>query len=226
MTRIAPLLFLLFVDPTGRESDQKSLEPFAPLVGEWKGTGQVRRGTAQGAWRESGTWTWSLTKDSAALDLQVADGKYLKSLRLTPIDVETKRFAVDAALVDGTTRRFTGTVGARNALALVADEGADGPTRLTLTPLHDSRFLLSIEAPGATPNTYRRLGEVGYTRQGIAFATRSDGPECIVTGGKGTIAVSHEGKTYHVCCTGCRDLFNEDPAGTLAEAKAEGRIRD
>jgi YHS domain-containing protein len=27
----------------------------------------------------------------------------------------------------------------------------------------------------------------------------------------------HEGKTYYVCCTGCRDYFNEDPAAVLEE---------
>jgi YHS domain-containing protein len=41
---------------------------------------------------------------------------------------------------------------------------------------------------------------------------------CIVTEGRGTIAVSNKGKTYHVCCSGCRDLFNESPEAILAEA--------
>ena len=39
----------------------------------------------------------------------------------------------------------------------------------------------------------------------------------MVTGGEGTIAVTHDGKTYYVCCTGCRDYFNENPAEVLAE---------
>jgi YHS domain-containing protein len=26
----------------------------------------------------------------------------------------------------------------------------------------------------------------------------------------------HDGKTYYVCCTGCRDAFQDDPAGILA----------
>jgi YHS domain-containing protein len=29
--------------------------------------------------------------------------------------------------------------------------------------------------------------------------------------------VEHDGKTYYVCCSGCRDLFNDDPEGVLAE---------
>ena len=33
-----------------------------------------------------------------------------------------------------------------------------------------------------------------------------------MTGGLGTIPVTYMGETFYVCCTGCRDAFNEDPA--------------
>ncbi len=33
--------------------------------------------------------------------------------------------------------------------------------------------------------------------------------------------MSHNGKTYYVCCGGCRDLFNEDPETVLAEYRGE-----
>lgn len=41
--------------------------------------------------------------------------------------------------------------------------------------------------------------------------------ECVVTGGLGTMPVTFEGQTYYVCCTGCRDYFNDGPAKVLAE---------
>ena len=40
----------------------------------------------------------------------------------------------------------------------------------------------------------------------------------IVTEGWGTMPVSYKGKSYYVCCTGCRDLFNKDPEAIIAEA--------
>ncbi len=65
---------------------------------------------------------------------------------------------------------------------------------------------------------YSRLAEVGSTRKGSSFAKNAAaGPECVVTGGLGTITVMHDGKTYYVCCGGCRDLFEEDPAAVLGE---------
>jgi YHS domain-containing protein len=32
-----------------------------------------------------------------------------------------------------------------------------------------------------------------------------------VSGGAANIAVSYKGKTYYVCCTGCKDEFNANP---------------
>ena len=61
--------------------------------------------------------------------------------------------------------------------------------------------------------------EVGYTREGVTFGVEAGGkkPECVVTGGLGTMTVSYMGQTYYVCCTGCRDAFNDNPAKILAE---------
>jgi hypothetical protein len=67
-------------------------------------------------------------------------------------------------------------------------------------------------------DVYTRLGEVGATRVGSSFAaTAASGPECVVTGGLGTIAVEYQGKKYFVCCSGCRELFDDDPAAVLAD---------
>ena len=60
---------------------------------------------------------------------------------------------------------------------------------------------------------------MAYQRAGTRLeAGTSRGPECIVTGGEGTMTVMHAGKTYYVCCTGCRDAFLADPEGILKEA--------
>ena len=45
----------------------------------------------------------------------------------------------------------------------------------------------------------------------------SSGPECVVTGGLGTISVNYKGKTYYVCCTGCRDEFKDNPEKYIKE---------
>ena len=63
------------------------------------------------------------------------------------------------------------------------------------------------------------MAGIGYTRSGTRLATANIGPLCIVTEGKGTSKVSYKGKTYWVCCSGCRDAFLDDPEGVLADAR-------
>ena len=59
-----------------------------------------------------------------------------------------------------------------------------------------------------------------HFRGGGNFAKAYVDRECVVTGGAGTIMVTYKGQSYWVCCTGCRDLFNEDPEKVLAEYRA------
>lgn len=222
-TIIVAALMMLGSGPPGdgsRQADQDALKPYAGWVGEWKGTGQPQRNNPRGAWRESADWAWSLTPDSAALRMTVRGGKYLKAATLRP-GGEAKRFVLEAELPDGSRRRFTGQANARGALVFKPEDQPAGPiARLTLTPLHETRFLLLIEGTTDAGGPPTRLAEVGYTRQGVAFAAGDSYPVCIVTEGRGTIRVSHDGKDYWVCCTGCKDLFDEDPAGVIAEAEA------
>lgn len=208
--------------PAGRAADQEALRRFAPLVGSWRGTGQVRRGSNQGAWAEAGDWAWKLAPDSARLELTVAKGKYLRSAALAPAPGRPGEVVLDAVLVDGTRRRFRGAPAPGDEpgrpVPFRAEEPGDGLRRITLATPNDARFLLTYEAQAAPDAPTVRLGEVGSTRVGATFAAGESGPTCIVTGGRGTIPVTHAGKTYHVCCSGCRDLFNDDPAAVLADA--------
>jgi YHS domain-containing protein len=201
----------------GRRAQQEQLKAFAGLVGDWRGSGQPERGRAKGAWTESASWAWKLSNDSAALEAQITKGKYLKSFVLRPGTAE-HAFILDAVLANGSKRSFTGTSTDQKRLVVTAaSQDGDGVKRITLTPLHDTRLLVLLEG-GDGDGVVARLGEVGYTRQGVSFAAGESGPVCIVTEGRGTISVSYKGKSYYVCCTGCRDLFNENPESVLAEA--------
>ncbi len=86
-------------------------------------------------------------------------------------------------------------------------------------------MLMLLESEDAERHTFAKLGEVGYTREGVSFAAGESYPLCIVTEGRGTTQVSYKGKTYWVCCSGCKDLFNENPESVLAEAAAREKAK-
>ena len=232
--RLAVALALAFAaiangadDPhAGRLADQAALKPFGDLVGTWRGTGQAQRNSTKGAWRETADWAWKLDANSAGLRMKVEDGKYLRSAVLHPVR-GTDRFALDAVLADGSTHHFVGEADSGGKLALTTEgpTSNDAPRRITITPLHGTRVLILLEGQVADSGRFFRLGEVGYTREGISFAAGDSYPECIVTGGRGTTEVKYQGKSYWVCCSGCKDLFEDDPAAILAEAAEKRKAK-
>ncbi|MCH7989770.1 MAG: YHS domain-containing protein [Planctomycetes bacterium] len=64
-----------------------------------------------------------------------------------------------------------------------------------------------------------RYDTVANQREGTSFALNPNDyreRECVISGGLGTSTVSYHGKTYYVCCSGCRDAFNDDPQTWIA----------
>ena len=104
--------------PRSADADQSALKGYGGLVGRWRGIGQPAAGQARGAWSEAASWAWKLTQDSAALEVTVTKGKYLKSARLRPA-AAAGTFTLEATLADGSSRTFTGRPDGQNRLVLV-----------------------------------------------------------------------------------------------------------
>jgi hypothetical protein len=199
--------------------DKSSLAALQDFIGVWKGVGQPRRGSTKGAWTEQADWAWKFDKGRAAIAFESPLGKFFKSGELRPGE-KTGEFILIGTLPDGETReRYIGALNDEGRLVLQAQQPAEGrPSQISFRQVAEgARMLILFEQAVPGSETLARLAEVGYTRQGSGFGQGTTGPECVVTGGYGSIAVQHNGKTYYVCCTGCRDLFNDDPEAVLAD---------
>lgn len=255
---------------TGRDAermsaDKAALAPLQAFVGGWRGVGQVRRGSSQGAWTENADWSWKFADGRAAIVFEAPQGKYYRSGQLRPgkqagtfelaasapigaeDDQSDRAAGEEEALADQPADknkgdhgidRFVGKLDKNHQLVLVTErpeksDQADAVARVSIRTVADGdRLIVLYEKRLPGQDRFARLAEVGYTRKGVAFAGGSGQPECVVTGGLGTIEVEHAGKKYYVCCTGCRDLFQDDPEGVLAEYRErrnksrESRVRD
>jgi YHS domain-containing protein len=202
---------------------KEALKPLQDLVGYWeKGVGQPRRGSTVGAWLEEADWAWKFEKDRAALVFQAPKGKYFVAGRLEPAD-KPAQFRLIGTLAEPKTEvTYTGAKNDEGRLVFTAERAPEGaPARVSVRTVADGdRLLVLYERRLADTDRYLRLAEVAYTRKGSNFARAVTARECVVTGGAGTIQVSYNGQSYWVCCTGCRDLFNDDPESTLAEYRA------
>ncbi len=204
-------------DPAGSSDGREQLARLNPLIGGWRGVGQPLRGSSKGAWSETAEWVWNLKGKQPAIEYVVAEGKLLKKAVLT-WKADDRCYQLTATMADGSERIYVGNWN-KERLELLANVDGKPRYQVVVTPLNEKRTLVLFGEKSAGSDDYRRIAEVGYTRAGTRLAVEGAGePECIVTGGKGTSTVTHKGKTYYVCCSGCRDAFLDDPEGIIAEA--------
>lgn len=193
-----------------------ALQPYQTFVGRWRGVGQPKRGSNKGAWQEKADVLWQLTGHDTGLVWKSADGPLWKSARFTPSD-KPGHLALHVTLSDDTRRTYVGQPDGDKLTLETAPDGDADVHRLTITRLNENRVIWLFEQRTAQQSFFQRVAEIGFQREGTRLAAKDgSGPECVVTGGLGTIPVSYQGQTYYVCCTGCRDAFNDDPAGILA----------
>jgi YHS domain-containing protein len=217
----------LFVaaDTPERAAAVGALEPLQELVGVWKGVGTVARGSNKGGWIEQADWQWKFAGDKASIEFAAPAGKHFVSGTITSTD--KAKFHLAAKTADGTIVGYSGKRDADGVLTLDADDAAaaeknGGPSRVTIrTRAEGARLSVLLEKKTPTGDAYARLAEIGYTRQGSGFGKGSEGPECVVTGGQGTMEITYKGKKYYVCCTGCKDAFEENPDKIIAEYEAK-----
>jgi hypothetical protein len=118
-------------------------------------------------------------------------------------------------------RIFEGPLDKKRLLLERTDEKKKEKQRLILALFHFNRHVYSYEVKPADRTAFRVVYRVGATKEGVEFAGDEDKPECVVSGGLGTMPVSYKGKTYYVCCSGCRDAFNDEPEKYIKEYESK-----
>jgi len=200
-------------------SPREGLQAVSLLVGGWRGTGEPsdsRKDGSDNFWVESLSCEWKFKGTNAWLVLAFDKSKHYKSgeLRFVP---ETNVYQLALKTIDDKALTLSGELKSKT-LTL---DSEDRSQRLVFELLHDNRFLYRKEIKPAGKTSYTKVFRVGATKEGVPFAAGSAAPECVVTGGLGATIVTYMGKTYYVCCTGCRDEFNADPAKYVKEFEAK-----
>ena len=200
---------------------KKSLAALQDYVGTWKGAGQVRRGSTQGAWIEESEWVWQFDKQGAAIVQKSVKGKFVRQLELRAAQ-QQGAFVATVKTPQGAELQFAGKLDDSGRLVLVNKDPQNQVVgRISIRIVAAGKRMIVMYEKLLTGTLYTRLGELGSTRKGSMFGGGATMIECIVSGGKGTIPVMFNGKTYYVCCSGCRDYFNDNAAEVVAAAAAD-----
>jgi YHS domain-containing protein len=228
-------------EPDGRDIPP-AFASFEYLVGRWNGQA-MPKDSAQSfrGWPEVHTWAWIFTKGKpSGLSVAIRGGKVLADARLT-FDPARKRYRLDgtAPKPGGGPIAFEGRLDASGKMLVLdqvstgkgeASEAGRGTVRLSIRPNSNFiRYTMGVDRKDSGAAQFRRLTEVGLTKEGESLAggtTASERPKCIVTGGAATMTITYQGQTFPICCTGCRDEFNESPAKYIKKARLTAQSRN
>ena len=201
--------------------------PFEHMIGGWKGMGIPAANRLKG-WPETHHWAWKFAGGHpVAMTVTTEGGKVFKQGQLS-FDAASRRYRLEGTDPAGKPVAYVGALDpAGQALTLDRlGSQASGKDRVVIRPNRNLiRYSIWYEhqEPGAPQ--FKRTIEVGLTKEGEAFASggsASDLPKCIITGGASTMTVSYQGKSYPLCCSGCRDEFNDNPAKYVQKARDGG----
>jgi YHS domain-containing protein len=192
-------------------------QPFEHMIGGWKGTATPASNPRKG-WQESHGWSWKFEKGKpVGLTITFEGGKTLVKAAMS-YDESTKKYKLNGTDPQGKAIGFVGgfTNDGKTLTFDRLDATPEGKERVVIRPNSNKiryTFQIDRQEPGAPQ--YKSVVTIGLTKDGESFAAGAGGadlPKCIMTGGAAGMSVSYQGKSYPVCCTGCKDEFNDNPA--------------
>jgi YHS domain-containing protein len=199
------------------------LASFAPLIGAWKGMGIPTANRLRG-WPERHVWAWKF-QDGHPIGLNVAieGGKIVVKGQLS-FDSKSKLYRLESQDAGGKTISYSGSVD-KSGRALTLDRAGPekgGKERLTIRlNSNQIRYTMWLDRQDPGAPQFHRVIDINLGKEGEQFAagaSTSNVPKCIVTGGSASLTVTYEGKSFPICCTGCRDEFLESPAKYIQKA--------
>jgi hypothetical protein len=205
-----------------RRTPKKALQAFNDLIGSWRATNVPTGNRAEDQknfHQEKVSWEWRFKGNDVCLSATFEKSKQFTTAELRYLP-EKNAYELKATTPAKETLTFEGPLENRRLTLERHDEAKKEDQRLVLSLLHFNRHLYRYETKPADRPAFAVVWNMGGTKEGVAFATTDDGPECVVSGGLGTIPVSYQGKTYYVCCTGCRDAFKDEPEKYIKEYEA------
>jgi YHS domain-containing protein len=193
---------------------KKALQEVQDFIGLWNLEGTQKEGAKTVAWKEKVNWGWKFKDGDAWLIVDFAEGKgkYYQTGELR-YDVAKKKYVLTLvpAGKDQPAQVFEGDFTKGMLKAEYTDPKTKDVIRVTMNTLSEGeKMAVKFEKKDGGKGLFAAQFAMTGLKDGIV-AGGPKKPECIVSGGAASIAVTYNGKTYYVCCSGCRDEFNANP---------------
>ena len=224
-------------DSGERRSILAAMMPLQIMLGAWRGTTRNQVGDFNAVDEPSWVWDFQTDRDHPAMVMTSEGSPYIREARLTWLPGDDL-FQMTLTDPEGKTRTLSGTFSRQPEDVQGDDKKLHRTYKLELTESQpqdekdqwqivfnqqeNNRYLMELYKRRGS--SFRRFDTVSTQRQGTSIAANDEDygeRTCVISGGLGTIQVSYEGKSYWVCCTGCKAAFEEDPVSWIAEYEAK-----
>ena len=207
--------------PADQAKIKKALQELQEFIGLWDLEGTQKVGTKPEVWKEKVSWGWKFKDGDAWLTVEFKSndgkekGKYYQSGEVR-YDLEKKKYilTLTPSAKDEPKQEFVGEMKSGTLKVERKDAKTGDVHRITMNTLADGiRLAFKVEKQDGGKGLFSGVYAMTGNKDGESIAGGGPKkPECVVSGGAASIAVSHNGKTYYVCCSGCRDEFNANPS--------------
>jgi hypothetical protein len=205
------------------------LQALNDYIGTWNGNGELgARPASKDFWSETVTWKWRFKGDDAWLVMAIQNGKYFKGAELRYLP-DKQQYELKAVTQDGKKLAFLGDLKDDFLILERTDSGKKETQRIKMNlAAEGARFIYRLDRKPAQRTVFYPDFQVACTKEGESLGAEEKKVVCVVTGGLGKIPVTYKGQTYYVCCSGCKDAFEENPEKILKEfeARKKQKIED
>ncbi len=216
----------------------EALKPLQIMLGDWGGVTNKKIGGFSSV--ETLDWVWDLQSNPAqpALVMKADKSRYYENARLTYL-TDKQMYQLTLTNKAGQKRIYEGTFSVplkkvpgddnpnimhstyKLSLSLVEPADEKKRAQIILNQQNNNRYL--FELYDLRGESYARFDTISTRRKGTSFA-KSDSDygskTCVITGGLGSSQVTYQGKSFWVCCSGCRKAFDADPEKWIAKYEA------
>ena len=206
------------------EELKKGLQALNDFVGQWNG--DAKSGPTKPkkeSWAEVLEWGWRFKPDDVWMTWKLKDGKLFKSAELRYIP-DKKNFQLTTIDAKDQKATYEGKVEKETVTFERVDPATKEQQRIKINVAGDGvRLNMVVSHAGEGKKIHTQDYQIGYSMEGASLGAKAKKQECIVSGGLGTGTVTYKGMTYYICCSGCRDAFNENPEFYVKAWEAKGK---
>ncbi|MFQ3651715.1 MAG: YHS domain-containing protein [Gemmataceae bacterium] len=203
--------------------NKAALQELQSFVGSWKGSGSTKLvpGPKDKFWEEKISWGWKFKGDDCWMTVTFAGGKFLEKAELRYL-ADKKNYQLTGTTPEGKKLSFEGKLEDDKLVLERTDPATKDIQRIRInTAAEGIRLIYIVERKTKGSSLWRPEFASQQTKEGESLARTEKGPECVVSGGRGTSTVSYMGETFYICCSGCADAFRENPKKYVDEFKAK-----